>query len=118
MQRFSGWIEEHRGEILDWLALLVDINSHTGNPAGVNRVGDQVAAMLKPLDFEETRYRREAIGDHRLMVRAGTGRQVLFSCHLDTVFPPDMGFDRCRVTESIINVRVGGGAVPLFVVEG
>ncbi len=97
MERFSRWIDDHRDEILAWLVSLVQINSYTGNPDGVNRVGDEVATFLKRLGFEETRYARDAIGDHRLLERSGAGRQILFSCHLDTVFPPDLGFNACRV---------------------
>ncbi|MBT8364597.1 MAG: hypothetical protein KJP23_07800, partial [Deltaproteobacteria bacterium] len=97
MDRFSNWIDEHKDEILDWLVSLVQINSYTGNPEGVNRVGDQVAAFLKHLGFDETRYARESIGDHRLLVRSGPSKQILFSCLLDTVFPPDLGLNECLV---------------------
>jgi glutamate carboxypeptidase len=110
MDRFSSWIAEHRNEILDWLVLLVQINSYTGNPEGVNRAGDQVAAFLKDLGFDETRYERERIGDHRLLVRSGSGKQILFSCHLDTVFPPDMGFNLCLVGDP---VTTGPGVIDM-----
>ena len=110
MDCFSSWIDEHRNEILDWLVLLVQINSYTGNPEGVNRVGDQVATFLKDLGFDETRYERESIGDHRLFVRSGSGKQILFSCHLDTVFPPDMGFNSCLVGDP---VTTGPGVIDM-----
>jgi glutamate carboxypeptidase len=82
-------------------------------------VGDQVAAFLKHLGFDETRYARESIGDHRLLVRSGPGKQILFSCHLDTVFPPDLGFNMCLVGNpvttgpGVIDMK-GGIAVLLF----
>jgi glutamate carboxypeptidase len=110
MDRFSNWIDKHRDEILDWLVSLVQINSYTGNPEGVNRVGDEVAVFLKHLGFDETRYAREDIGDHRLLVRPGPGRQILFSCHLDTVFPPDLGFDKCQVGDP---VTTGPGVIDM-----
>jgi glutamate carboxypeptidase len=102
MDSFSNWIDDHKKkEILTWLAALVEINSYTGNPEGVNRVGDQVADFLKHLGFDETRYRRESIGDHRLFIRPGPGKQILFSCHLDTVFPADLGFNACQIGDPI-----------------
>lgn len=114
----AEYLREHRDEVLRTLVELVEINSYTGNPAGVNRVGDHVAGFLRALGFEETRFPRQAIGDHRLFTRGGTGKKVLFSCHLDTVFPPEMGFDRCHVGEErttgpgVIDMK--GGVVVLL----
>jgi glutamate carboxypeptidase len=94
MDRFESYVAERREEVLAFLASLVDINSFTGNRDGVNRVGDLVAAFLRGLGFDETRTTRTTIGDHRCLRRPGPGRQVIFSCHLDTVFPPEQGFLR------------------------
>jgi len=98
---FAAYVAEHRNEILELLISLVDINSHTGNRDGVNKVGDHVAAFLAKLGFEETRYARETIGDHRFFSRSGSGKEVLFSCHLDTVFPASLGFNSCIIDEPI-----------------
>jgi glutamate carboxypeptidase len=101
MERERAYVTEHRAEILDLLVSLCDTNSFTGNRDGVNRVGDLVSAFLRRLDFAETRFERQEIGDHRLFTRPGPGKKILFSCHLDTVFPPEMGFDRCVVGEPL-----------------
>lgn len=94
-EKASRYLAERRGEILGFLKSLVEINSHTCHPAGVNRVGDVVSRALLDLGFSEKRFRRETIGDHRLFTRpgSGSGKKVLFSCHLDTVFPLELGFD-------------------------
>ncbi len=97
METFTTYLSGHRTQILGLLTQIVEINSFTRNPGGVNRVGDAVSGFLKELGFAETRFYRQEIGDHRLFTRPGRGRRVLFSCHLDTVFPPEMGFDRCHV---------------------
>lgn len=110
MERFSSYLAERRVEILDFLASLVEVNSFTANRDGVNRVGDTVRDVMVNLGFNETRFPREAIGDHRLFTRPGTGRRVLFSCHLDTVFPPGLGFDRCTVGDE---VTTGPGVVDM-----
>lgn len=110
--RFSGYLAEHRDEILGFLRSLVEVNSHTGNRDGVNEVGDRMAGALTALGFVEQRFRRERIGDHRLFVRPGTdgGRQVLFSGHLDTVFPPELGFNAFRAGDE---VTTGPGVIDM-----
>jgi len=110
MERFSSYLAERRVEILDFLTALVEVNSYTGNRDGVNRVGDTVRDVMVNLGFNETRFPRETIGDHRLFTRPGPGKRVLFSCHLDTVFPPDLGFDRCTVGDE---VTTGPGVVDM-----
>ncbi len=110
MEPIAAYLAEHRRETLDLLLSLVEVNSYTGNRDGVNRVGDIVAGFLGGLGFAETRFARERIGDHRLFTRPGVGRQILFSCHLDTVFPPELGFDRCLVGEEI---TTGPGVVDM-----
>ena len=115
---FAAYVAERRSAILELLVSLVEINSHTGNRDGVNRVGDVVAAFLGDLGFEHTRFERQAIGDHRLFTRGGTGKQILFSCHLDTVFPASLGFDRCVVGEPLSTgpgvIDMKGGIVVLL----
>ena len=96
------YINHHREEILAYLKSLSDINSYTGNPHGVNVVGDRVAQTLVAIGFSEKRHTRKTIGDHRYFGRPGFGgKNILFSCHLDTVFPPDLGFHECIVGDPI-----------------
>ena len=110
MDRLSTYVADSRKEILDLLVSLVEVNSYTRNPQGVNQVGDKVSAFLRELGFEETRYERREIGDHRRFHRAGTGKKVLFSCHLDTVFPPDLGFNHCKLGDE---VSTGPGVIDM-----
>jgi glutamate carboxypeptidase len=116
--RFAAYLAEHRREILELLVSLVETNSHTGNRDGVNRVGDMVAAFLADLGFEHTRLERHSIGDHRLFTRGGTGKEILLSCHLDTVFPPSLGFERCVVGDPLSTgpgvIDMKGGIVVLL----
>ncbi len=91
---FTAYLQEHRQEITDFLRILVEINSFSGNHQGVYRVGQVLADYLMPLGFEETLYRREHVGYHRKFIRRGNfgSTKLLFLVHLDTVFPPESGF--------------------------
>ena len=93
---YKTYFEEHGQEVLDLLKDLVEINSFTHNPTGVNRVGRRVSAFLTPLGFKETVHERTEIGNHRVFTRLGpqNGAKLLFLVHLDTVFPEDTGFTR------------------------
>ena len=87
-----GYLEEHRGEVLELLRSLVEVNSFTRNPKGVNLVGQTMAAFLGGLGFQEQIHERQGIGHHQLFTRPGSGTKLLFLTHKDTVFPEDTGF--------------------------
>ncbi len=75
--------------VLDDLKRIVDINSHTHNKEGVDRVGQRFEGWLRPLGFDLTRHPRTDIGDHLLFhSRRGEGQRLLLLGHLDTVFAP------------------------------
>lgn len=85
-------LNEQMPDAMAWLERMVEINSFTGNPLGVNRVGDVTRAFFAELGFEG-----EAIpstnpghGSHLfLRLNEGAKRRVLLVTHLDTVFPPE-----------------------------
>ncbi len=70
------------GEI-EQLRRLVEVNSFTGNRAGVSQVGRLVEEMFLPLGFLARR-----IGDHLVLEKEGArGPKLLLVGHLDTVYP-------------------------------
>ena len=70
------------------LASLIDINSHTGNKAGVDESGQMIAHWMQALGYRTDRHSRETIGDHLLFLSdKRPGRKLLLLGHLDTVFP-------------------------------
>ncbi|MBK8989126.1 MAG: M20/M25/M40 family metallo-hydrolase [Chloroflexi bacterium] len=79
----------------DYLALLrrmVDINSFTANPTGVDELGRLTAAAFEALGFTAVFIpsANPDFGHHLLLNRPGqSGRQIGLVSHLDTVFPPD-----------------------------
>ncbi|WP_241488054.1 M20/M25/M40 family metallo-hydrolase [Leucobacter japonicus] len=74
---------------LDDLAALVSIDSGSHDPAGVNRVGEWIAARLTALGFDVERVNSPdpRYGDVVVGRRRGCGtRRVLLFAHMDTVF--------------------------------
>lgn len=78
---------------LDILQQMVTINSFTGNPEGVNRLGALTAETFAPLGFQADFIQSAdpAYGKHLFMFRkssASPARTLAMISHLDTVFPP------------------------------
>ncbi len=70
------------------LKTIIDINSYTGNKAGVDEISKLMTSWLDDLGFENICYTREDIGNHNLYITPKTeGTKILFLGHNDTVFP-------------------------------
>jgi glutamate carboxypeptidase len=89
-------LHAHLHEYLDIHRQMVEINSFTANPQGINVLGDLTARLFSSLGFQ-SEYVQSAnpqYGRHVFMHRAGeasggskTGLALV--SHLDTVFPPE-----------------------------
>jgi glutamate carboxypeptidase len=75
---------------IDDLKKVVEINSYTKNPEGVNIVGEIFDGWLEALCFEKLLYEREMIGHHHYYKSTHIENQpkLLLLGHIDTVFPP------------------------------
>jgi glutamate carboxypeptidase len=72
------------------LRAIVNIDSGTYTPQGVNRVGAYLAERFKGWGFATRFDRQSEYGDHLIATRQGTnpsGPRLLFIGHIDTVFP-------------------------------
>ena len=70
------------------LATLIEINSYTGNKAGVDASGQLVAQWMEALGYLTQRHSRETLGDHlHFCAPKVSGKKILLLGHLDTVFP-------------------------------
>lgn len=79
-------------DALDWLRRMVEINSWTDNPAGVNQLGALTAEAFADLGFQAERVpaANPRWGDHLVLTRRGDSpASVAMISHLDTVFPPE-----------------------------
>ncbi|HTL55928.1 MAG TPA: M20/M25/M40 family metallo-hydrolase [Candidatus Limnocylindrales bacterium] len=89
MQKF---LEAQLPTGLDMLRRMVEINSFTANPAGVNQLGRLTAELFEPLGFtaEFVPSVNPAWGNHLVLMRTGqTSKNLALISHLDTVFPPE-----------------------------
>lgn len=80
---------------LDWLRRMVEINSFTQNPTGVNALAELTTQLFMPLGFvaEHIPSQFPDYGNHLVLTRWGReaqeGRTIGLISHLDTVFPPE-----------------------------
>ncbi|SPE56597.1 putative Acetylornithine deacetylase/Succinyl-diaminopimelate desuccinylase [Verrucomicrobia bacterium] len=86
------FLNDHLPPGLEMLRQMVGINSYTGNPEGVDRLGRFTAECFASLGFapEFVPSTNPAWGAHLVMTRPGSsGRSIALISHLDTVFPPE-----------------------------
>jgi len=78
-------------QYLNDLKQIIEINSYTKNPTGVNSVGKLFDNWLQDLGYDITLYKREEIGHHRYYKskHKKDEKKLLLLGHIDTVFPPD-----------------------------
>src|SRR5262245_4380016 len=88
----TTFLLEHMPEALEQLRQMVGINSFTGNPDGVNRLGRFTADCFTPLGFtaECVPASNPHYGEHLVLTRPGhSDASIAMVSHLDTVFPPE-----------------------------
>lgn len=91
-EQIRQYLEGRLPFYLNMLRQMVAINSFTGNPEGVNALGELTAERFAELGFSVEFVQSEirGYGKHLVLTRAGTGRRkVGFVSHLDTVFPAE-----------------------------
>lgn len=88
-QQIQAYLEEHQDFHLDLLRQMVDINSFTENPPGINALGELTAEVFAPLGFKPRFVPsvNEHYGRHLFLTREGTSDvEIGLISHLDTVF--------------------------------
>lgn len=88
----QSYLETNLSQYIDLLRQMVEINSFTGNPAGVNQVGQLTADIFENLGFsaEFVQAKNPDYGKHLVMTRKGkSDRTIGLISHLDTVFPSE-----------------------------
>jgi glutamate carboxypeptidase len=97
-ERIVRHVDGNAEAAVAFLERTVNINSGTFNPEGVRRVGEVMAAELRPLGFEvHWAELPDSIGraGHLIAHRRGSeGPRILLIGHLDTVFERDDPFQR------------------------
>ncbi len=94
-----AYLKEHESAMFSLLEKVVNINSYSANPDGVNKVVDVLESVMQDMGFSTRRLSNDVTGDHLVAenkARIANGGGPLFVGHMDTVFPPEMGFDTFR----------------------
>ena len=109
LQQAFAWIDDQRSGLIDRLMYLSEINSGTGNPAGVKKVAAEFTSSYGPLAhslemlpstiMERVNIDGEPVPEHygdilSCCKRPDAPLQVLLVGHLDTVFPAGHAFQR------------------------
>lgn len=109
-EAIAAYLDAHKGEAVDLLERIVNINSGSLNPEGVRAVYDALAPELRALGFEVTYAEQPAEmgrGGHLVATRrpadgTASGEKLLLIGHLDTVFEEDSPFQSfTRLNDSI-----------------
>jgi glutamate carboxypeptidase len=84
-----AWLHPRRGEMEALLRDLVEINSHTDNVEGVEKVADRLAEELPEMVITVEKYRpSDRYASHLVATTRAKGPRVLLVGHTDTVFRP------------------------------
>jgi len=118
------WIDSQRDAMRDRVIAWCNINSYTHNLPGVAQMGAACEAVLRSLGFEIEwiDLPPAEVIDHRGKIvtqplgralrarkRPDASRKVFLGRHLDTVYPLEQGFNRCKMLDS--NTIRGPGVI-------
>lgn len=89
----QAFVEESRHEMLSMLSEVVEIDSPSEHPAGIDRVADVFCEHLRAAGLKARRVPTPGFGDH-VIADGGPaeGPRVLLVGHMDTVFPVGSGW--------------------------
>lgn len=116
------YLESKLSAYLELLCQMVEINSFTGNPDGVNLLGRRTAEIFAPLGFqvETIQSTNPGFGRHLFLTRSGNPNQVSLRnpsialiSHLDTVFPLEEETRNDFIWRRIGNRIYGPGTVDI-----
>lgn len=92
----AEFLKSHEQDQFSFLRELVLQQSYTHNKSGVDAVGDIISRELSSLPMRHSAVEQGEMGNHLVFRSPACGkdsRPILLVGHMDTVFPPDSGFD-------------------------
>ena len=102
--RLRKFFSDQEQDMFTLLERLVNINSYTENKAGTDAVADIIQKECEAMGLTVRREARENIGDNLVVetqARTAGNKGVLLCGHMDTVFPPELGFNSFTEKEGI-----------------
>lgn len=95
----SQYLEQHERDLFRFLRELVLQPSYSWNKKGVDSVGKIISRELAALPMNCTQSKQSELGNHlifRSHACTNNLQSILLVGHMDTVFPPNLGFDWYR----------------------
>ena len=113
--RALKFLESLQSETAGFLRELVDLNSFTGNPAGVRANADRIVRQFAPFGFTPAFVPCEmpGTGEHLFLESGGDGPTILLVSHLDTVFPPEEQTEAYAGWKEEGHLAIGPGTVDI-----
>lgn len=96
-QKLLDWIEGRAREQLHFVIDLSHQNSYSWHKTGTDRVAEMILEKLAGVLPHHRVEEQNRVGNLHLLTNAPMGRSIYVLAHMDTVFPPDHPFRRCRV---------------------
>lgn len=93
----SSYIDSCAQEQIQLVIDLCHQNSHSYNKKGVDRVGEMIMEHLTNLMPIHQVIHQKKVGDHHLLKNKNSAKAIYLVGHMDTVFPPEHSFQRCRL---------------------
>lgn len=96
-ERILGFAQTRADEQLQFVMELAHQNSYSWNKAGTDAVAALVLQRLEGVFAHHRVVRQTRVGDLQVLTNHPGERCIYLLAHMDTVFPPDHPFSRCRI---------------------
>ena len=90
----NEYLEGKKGEMLNLLEQMVNMDSASENKAGADALGDFLAQKFESIGFKVEKDPQKEYGDHVICKMAGTGANTLLIGHFDTALPEGTAAER------------------------
>lgn len=102
-EKILDHIHGREKEQLDFLIRLCEVNSHTFNKEGVDKVSALILEKLEGVFPFHRMVENSETGNHHILKTHKEGKAIYLLGHTDTVFPPDHVFQKCTVQGEWLN---------------
>ena len=107
-RQFKEYFADKKLEMIKMLRKFVNVDSHTYNKTGVDRLGDTITNKMTELGFSLKTIQQKEFGNQIAAKNSSRGKnRVLILVHLDTVLPYKRGDYSFRIKNGRIALGPG-----------